>query len=147
MPRAFSDSVQIEKDPSPLTEEQIKALVEDPKLEVVGESAAHFRECGFIPVINAMEYSSRFGSFLSAGMGLMERDYTRRLAELKGEVTVSDPAYWPSLLGWDEHHPLCLPLSLIPRYVTGLCRNLRSGAIFAAIGDTPGGTLLCFWHP
>ena len=26
---------------------------------------------------------------------------------------------------------------LFPRYVTGLCRNLRSGAIFAAIGDAP----------
>ena len=45
MRRALADNF---KTTLATTEEQIKALVEDPKLEVVGESAAHFRECGFI---------------------------------------------------------------------------------------------------
>src|ERR1700676_5498013 len=52
VPRAFSDSVQIEKDPLKLAifHESFYLLLCGGQrcLEVVGESAAHFRECGFI---------------------------------------------------------------------------------------------------
>src|ERR1700730_4592402 len=95
VPRAFSDSVQIEKDPWPLTESKSKLSWKIPSLKLSARARRISGNVDSSTVTNAMEYSSRFGSFLSAGMGLMERDYTRRLAELKGEVTASDPAYWP----------------------------------------------------